>query len=97
MPVLLPFNKTRAPRDTLMPLDSMLILHPFKSKILNEMRYFRKSGTYLTSESVLIVPLCILILIVPIPINLLDESFPMRTTPPSIELYVENHSLLGHM
>ncbi|KAK8347506.1 hypothetical protein V6Z12_A06G022000 [Gossypium hirsutum] len=61
------------------------------------MRFFRKSGTYLTSESVLIVPSCILILTVPIPIILLDESFPMCTTPPSTELYVENHSLLGHM
>ncbi|KAL1181264.1 hypothetical protein V6Z11_A02G037100 [Gossypium hirsutum] len=97
LPVLLPFNKTRAPRDTLMSLDSMLILHPFKSKILKEMRFFHKSGTYLTSESVLIVPSCILILTVPIPIILLDESFPMCTTPPSTELYVENHSLLGHM
>ncbi|TYI31812.1 hypothetical protein ES332_A04G011700v1 [Gossypium tomentosum] len=34
----------RAPRDTLIPLDSMLILYPFKSKILKEMRFLRKSG-----------------------------------------------------
>ncbi|KAK8263542.1 hypothetical protein V6Z12_D12G050900 [Gossypium hirsutum] len=75
----------------------MLILHPFKSKILKEMRFFRKSGTYLTSESVLIVLSCILILTVSIPITLLDESFLICTTPPSTKLYVENHSLLGHM
>ncbi|KHG09373.1 hypothetical protein F383_03582 [Gossypium arboreum] len=80
-----------------MPLDLMLILQHLESKILKEMGFFRKSSTYLTSDSILIISLCILILTVPILITLLYELFLMPTTLPSNELYLENHFLLGHM
>uniref|UniRef100_A0A0V0H865 Putative ovule protein n=1 Tax=Solanum chacoense TaxID=4108 RepID=A0A0V0H865_SOLCH len=61
VPDLCAFTITRAPIDIFIRSPSPVYLHPRDSRVPNEMRFFFKSGTYITSVRVLTTPSCILI------------------------------------
>ena len=75
-----PFITTRTPLLTFRTPPSPVYLYPFESIVLNKIRFLFRSGTCLTSPSVLTTPSNILILIILIPTILQNALLPINIT-----------------
>ena len=93
----LPFRITNDPFVTFRTLPLAFHVCPYLSNIPREIEFLFKSGTCLTSFSVLMVLSASLNSTAPIPTTLQALLSPKRTWPPLHSSYEQNQFFSGHM